>query len=35
MATKKKTKRKQAKSIRTAGKKVAPMEKAVKKAPLE
>jgi hypothetical protein len=35
MATKKKIKRKQAKSIRTAGKKVAPMEKAVKKAPLE
>src|SRR6267143_1861585 len=31
MATKKKTKKKQAKSMRTAGKKVAPMKKAVKK----
>jgi len=31
MATKKKTKKKQAKSMRTAGKKVAPMRKAVKK----
>src|SRR5712664_517492 len=31
MATKKKTKEKQAKSMRTAGKKVAPMKKAVKK----
>jgi hypothetical protein len=33
MATKKKTKKKQAKSMRTAGKKVAPMKKAVKKKP--
>src|SRR6267378_757158 len=31
MATKKKTKRKQAKSMRTAGKKVAPMKKALQK----
>jgi hypothetical protein len=31
MATKKKTKKKQAKSMRTAGKKVAPMKKAAKK----
>src|SRR6266853_849036 len=31
MATKKKTKKKQAKSMRTAGKKVAPMKKAVEK----
>jgi hypothetical protein len=30
MASKKKTEKKQAKSIRTAGKKVAPMRKAVK-----